>query len=273
MSSEINDALYSDIVIDKNDILPKLDLIRSQILLPSIELFKKSIFNITNLLVLPVRISSYSYLRYAILQNLAKAGPEVDKKAFISSYVRKYYDQEGKRKIAENSIPYLSSLMPVDPELAQSIQVLLYSAVLNTWSSFERLSDNIWSILASQSQYTPKNPTKKYRFSSIMQIDISYSGINLESTIKTVTNAPNLLLLEKTRHLIAHQQGIMDEKFKNELNSLPLPINSLVNTPNGDTVLITMDLERQFIETVLEAAYDLVTAIDDILTPKGVKEI
>ena len=267
LSNEIHATLYSNITIDKDDLLPKIDKVKSPLIKPYAELFKENIDTVSNLLALPARLASHSFIYYAIIKSLADSGPDVDVEKFATNYYNKYYNQEGRKKVIEITIPFLSKLLPYESELTKSIQALLYSAVLNTWSSFEKLANNVWLSLITQPQYKQTKKVSTYAFSSIGRINQAYKDISLETTIKVVTNNPDLLLLEKTRHLIAHQQGIMDQIYKDVLGIITTPTNTLSFTPIGEAVFINMELERQFIETVLKAGYDLITSIDNILNP------
>ncbi|HEX2912426.1 MAG TPA: hypothetical protein VH186_16580 [Chloroflexia bacterium] len=144
--SEKAKNLYFNATIDPEDYLNQLSQIKTEVLQNVANNFKANINNVAGLLTLPAQMVKIGYITYAIRKSIeeSKLTSKTEQEAFIKQYFKNHLGEENTRKILEIAFSEIQAHLEVEDKLTNDWQSFLYAALLQSWTAFESLANDMW---------------------------------------------------------------------------------------------------------------------------------
>ncbi len=171
-------------------------------------------------------------------------------------------------KIGSEMIEYLSANTADDDSIRAGIEAVLYTMILNSYAAFESLATDLWvtAVNLNPSIYKIEEyegdlsnhtgdllrDAKRMNFQSLGGIKEAFSQLSNKGCNVFKFN-PDLMKVEKTRHLIAHRSGKVDKQFLGQCKNW----EEFEHAVEGEYLVIDGLLVSKLINVCVKAAGEL----------------
>ncbi len=212
--------------------------------------------------------------RSAVLHGMKAAGKEDPDHPDVLPQATKYFDDEDTKLDGAKALKQFREGTKSAANIASiagrhlshgALHVLLQSIIVQAWTAFEILAGDLTNgvcRLNPQSFSGGRLPKKGF---NVKRMESLYDSFRIafpdEPDIKSKIEDPAIKALGLLRHLIAHKNGIVDQKHIEQCGQSPL-VDSFSSFNENEKVLLTGRFVRDLVDPVTVLAYDLIQLVD-----------
>jgi hypothetical protein len=154
-----------------------------------------------------------------------------------------------------------------DQSIAEGMRSLFVSQLLQAWTAFETLIENLWKAVASQFPNALPKPAAKYRFRSREKFRIAYLDLfGANGQVNSIINDRRIDRLSVLRNLIVHTGSVVDQTFIDDCSIAN--ISEWNGLKLGQRVPIDGATVANLVHPVVKLGIDLLREADTWITAK-----
>lgn len=127
--------------------------------------------------------------------------------------------------ILKGSMGNVPTFLKIHPGLNHGTKAILASMIVNAWTAFEVLADDLWhtaenNVAASVAKKLTSIPDKGFR--TLSKIKKAYSGFGADTeTLFETVEGGYITVLSAARNCLVHQSGVIDAQCLGQLGRFP----------------------------------------------------